>query len=438
MARKIRLTGLGIIFVVIIAGLIAICVASGSKIGDVKSVAVADNGSDFVSLKWSKIGSADGYIIYQKDGENFKKIKTTNDSSVNKYIVKNLEEAKKYTFAVKGYKEFGKKVVISENFTQIKTITIPTKQIVELSAPIAEQIQIDLVQSKNCSGYEIEYGLKKDFSDAQSVQIKNSKETSKAIEKLEVDKTYYFRARSYVNDEKNVVYGAWSDTKSKKVLSVAEMSKIDKSKPMIAVTFDDGPGYNSASDRIVDVIEKYHIKATFFMVGNNAADHPKNVQRKAKLGCEIGNHTIAHAHYGKNVTPSDISKATEAISKAGGGVKVTAFRSTGGQTTDTIRTECKKEGMPLYYWSLDTEDWKSRNADAVYKKVMNNVQDGDIILMHEIYGSTADAFEKMVPELLKKGYQFVTCEELIAAKTGKKPVAGTQYVNATTIKNNTY
>ncbi len=93
--------------------------------------------------------------------------------------------------------------------------------------------------------------------------------------------------------------------------------------------------------------------------------------------------------------------------------------------------------MALYYWSLDTEDWKYRNADHVYKAVMNNVQDGDIILMHEIYPSTAEAVERMVPELVKKGYQLVTCEELIKAKTGKEPEAGTQYLNATTVKNET-
>ena len=93
--------------------------------------------------------------------------------------------------------------------------------------------------------------------------------------------------------------------------------------------------------------------------------------------------------------------------------------------------------MPLYYWSIDTLDWKSKNADAVYNKVMKQVKDGDIILMHELYDSTAAAVERMVPELIKQGYQLVTCEQLVYAKTGKKPVPGTQYLNATTIKNQT-
>ena len=205
---------------------------------------------------------------------------------------------------------------------------------------------------------------------------------------------------------------------------------------MIALTFDDGPLTVEVSEKILDTLEKYNARATFFMVGNLTESRAANLKRKVQLHCEIGNHTWNHEHYGKNVTAQDISKASDAIEKACG-QRPTAFRSPGGNTTETIRNECKKENMALYYWSLDTEDWKYRNADHVYKAVMNNVQDGDIILMHEIYPSTAEAVERMVPELVKKGYQLVTCEELIKAKTGKEPEAGTQYLNATTVKNET-
>lgn len=214
------------------------------------------------------------------------------------------------------------------------------------------------------------------------------------------------------------------------------VSPADPKKKMIAVTFDDGPGYNKASDKICNTLEKYNVRATFFMVGNNAKNKPKNVKRKVKLGCEIGNHTMTHEHYGKKVTKNDIVKASNAIEKACG-VRPTAFRSPGGTTNENIRKWCKSEGMPLYYWTLDTQDWKYRDSKKVYNTVMKNVKDGDIILMHELYDSTATAFAKMVPELKKKGYQFVTCEELVLAKSGKRAKAGTQYVNGKTIKNST-
>lgn len=214
------------------------------------------------------------------------------------------------------------------------------------------------------------------------------------------------------------------------------VSPADPNKKMIAITFDDGPGYNSASNKICDTLEKYNVRATFFMVGSNAKNNAKNVKRKVALGCQIGNHTMTHEHYGKKVTKSDIVKASNAIEKACG-VRPTAFRSPGGTTNDNIRSYCKAEGMPLYYWTLDTRDWESRNATKVYNAVIKNVKDGDIILMHEIYGTTATAFEKMVPVLKKKGYQFVTCEELVLAKSGKRAKAGTQYLNGKTIKNTT-
>ena len=204
---------------------------------------------------------------------------------------------------------------------------------------------------------------------------------------------------------------------------------IDPSKPVIALTFDDGPDFNGASKRILDVLERYDVKATFFTVGENAKNNPNNLKRKVSLGCEIGNHTYAHNHYGSSVTAADIKKCSDVIQKITGS-RPTVFRSTGGITTQAIKNTCIKEGMSLYYWSIDTEDWKSRNAKKVYKKAMK-AKDGDIILMHDIYSSTADAVEKIVPKLKKKGFQFVTVSELIKFKTGSAPRAGVQYLSGT-------
>ena len=174
----------------------------------------------------------------------------------------------------------------------------------------------------------------------------------------------------------------------------------------------------------------------FLWLVKNAKNNPDNVKRKVALGCEIGNHTYDHKHYGKDVTAKDIRKGSDAIKNACGQYP-TCFRSTGGNTTEKIRNECRAQGMPIYYWSLDTEDWKSRDKKKIYKKVIKNVKDGDIILMHEIYPSTAKAVEKLVPKLISMGYQLVTCEELMLAKTGAVGKPGTQYVNAKEIKNDT-
>ncbi len=214
------------------------------------------------------------------------------------------------------------------------------------------------------------------------------------------------------------------------------VSRVNPNKPMVALTFDDGPGYNASSDKILDVLEKYGARATFFMVGKNARDHPENLSRKIELGCELGNHTSDHQHYGSNITVEDISNASEDIYAACGRYP-TAFRSPGGNTTPLILNECKNENMAAYYWSLDTKDWKLRNSQKIYDVVMNNVSDGDIILMHEIYDSTAEAIARIVPELINRGYQLVTCEELVVCKTGSKPEPGQQYLNGETIVNST-
>ncbi|MCR5208223.1 MAG: polysaccharide deacetylase family protein [Eubacterium sp.] len=273
---------------------------------------------------------------------------------------------------------------------------------------------------KACDGYQLLYSRTKAFKKHKLITVKNGERKYKRVRNLKPNQKYYFKIRTYKLVDGKKVKSDWSKVKTVKPKAYPKM---------IALTFDDGPGYNDVSERILDVLEKYGVKATFFMVGKNAADHPKNLERKLALGCELGNHTQTHEHYGKNVTRSDIQKCTKSIKKACG-KKPSSFRSPGGSTTSLIRDECLDEGMPLYFWSIDTLDWKYRDADRVYNAVMNNVKDGDIILMHELYSSTADAVERMVPKLLKKGYRLVTCEELILAKTGKLPEAGVQYISA--------
>lgn len=436
MSRKIRLTGLFIMAVILLAGLIAICGVSSQNIGPVKSPVVVGTSNNSAKLSWKRVGSSDGYFVYQKKGDKFKKIKTVKDPQKLDCTVKNLDDSTAYTFVVKAFKQNKKKLVESEKFTEVSAFTNPKQQVAEIEAVQPNSLKISWQANSKCGGYEIQYAKSKDFSDKQSINVKDVNSESTDVMELAVGDEYNVRVRSYVYFNEQKINGKWSKIKNAKVLDAAGIAKVDATKPMIAVTFDDGPGYNGASDRILDVIEKYHIKATFFMIGSNASNLTKNVKRKVALGCQIGNHTYNHEHYGKNVTPNDIIKGADAIEKACG-VRPTAFRSPGGITTELIRKTCKQEKMPLYYWSLDTQDWKSRNADKVYNAVIKNVSDGDIILMHEIYGSTADAFERMVPVLLKKGYQFVTCDELVAAKSGKKPEPGTQYVDGKTINNKT-
>ena len=441
MARKIRIAGVCLIILIIVAAFSAMAVIQTKTVSDVEKFEVDSASSSSVSFSWKRVSSADGYYIYKaaKGETEYEKAAEIKDAKTKKYTLKELEQATEYKFYITAFKN-SKKPVESRLHPAASACTLPEAQKLESAeSPDANQLKIKWTINSRAEGYQLQYveGNGKDFSAAKTVNIKEKAKSTRIISDLKSNKTYSARVRSYIHYNGKALYGKWSEVSSVKIQEkVAMPSDIDPSKPMIALTFDDGPGYNKSSDKILDVLEKYSARATFFMVGKNAKDHPKNLKRKVKLGCELGNHTWDHDHYGKNVTAEDIKKCSKGIYAACGQYP-TAFRSPGGQTTTVIRNECKAENMPLYYWSLDTQDWKYRDADKVYNAVMKHVEDGDIILMHEIYDSTAKAVEKMVPELIKQGYQLVTCEELVMAKTGKRPVAGTQYVDATSVNNKT-
>lgn len=438
MSRKIRISGALLIIVVFLVGLIFACSLAAKSVGEVGNAKLVSVGSNNAQLKWSRVGSADGYFVYAKasNEQKYAKIATVKDGKTTSINAKKLASSCDYSAYVSAFKNTKNGYVESEKHKELTFKTAP--QIVDMKLSSEEKgcLNIKWTAQQRIDGYELQYALGKTFENAQDVSIDDASKAELKIEKLEIDKVYTVKIRAYYMDGENKVYGEWCEPAQIKIMQGVDLTHLDPTKPMVALTYDDGPGYNKASGKILDVLEKYGVRATFFMVGKNAADHPENVKRKIKLGCQIGNHTYDHNHYGKNVTANDIKKSSDAIKKAGG-VYPTCFRSPGGMTTEGIRNECKKENMPLYYWSLDTQDWKYRDADRVYKTVMNNVQDGDIILMHEIYDSTAVATAKIVPELIKRGYQIVTCDELVAVKGGKPAQAGTQYVNATTIKNKT-
>ncbi len=192
---------------------------------------------------------------------------------------------------------------------------------------------------------------------------------------------------------------------------------IDPTKPMVALTFDDGPT-TSVTNRILDVLEQYNAKATFFVVGNRLGSTgcKATVTRAYALGCEIGNHSYTHPKLNTlsaSEIQKEITKTNDAITKIIG-APVTLFRPPYGFINDMVRAYAN---APLIFWSIDSEDWKSRNAVKVYNRIMSKVKDGDIILMHDLYGSTAEACESLVPALLAEGYQLVTVSELFACKS---------------------
>lgn len=189
----------------------------------------------------------------------------------------------------------------------------------------------------------------------------------------------------------------------------------------IALTFDDGP-HPRYTEKILSILKKYDIKATFFIIGVNAENYPEPLKSIADYGHEIGNHTFTH-QYVKGKSPkeilNDIESCENAIFKACG-IQTVLFRPPGGLMDEIpIGATNIYDGYNIIYWSIDTMDWAHRSPDEIASYVIKNVKSGDIILMHDYIGRnspTPEALEIMLPILIEKGFEFVTVSELINSK----------------------
>ncbi len=191
---------------------------------------------------------------------------------------------------------------------------------------------------------------------------------------------------------------------------------IDATKPMIALTYDDGP-YGPVTSRILDALEKVQGTATFFVVGErvNWSVNEGMIERAYEMGCEIGNHTYEHLNLTKlsdEEILEQIDKTIREIQEVLPDFRLTAVRPVGGNYDDHVKNVVK---YVMYNWNLDSLDWKNKDADMVYTKVMDYIEDGDIVLMHDLYASTAEASERLIAEL-SETYQLVTVSELMEYK----------------------
>ncbi|MFV0363191.1 MAG: polysaccharide deacetylase family protein [Suipraeoptans sp.] len=206
----------------------------------------------------------------------------------------------------------------------------------------------------------------------------------------------------------------------------AEAQGIDPNKPMVALTYDDGPG--DRTEELLNTLEQFGAKATFFMLGNRITGREGTVKRMYDLGCELGNHSYDHPQL-TNLSPdqiqAQINSTNNLITNASGGHSATVIRPPYGAIDDTVK---QYVNLPMILWNVDTLDWKTKKLQATVDEVMRTIQDGNIILMHDIHGSTVDASKILIPRLIEQGYQLVTVTEMATAK-GISLVAGEKYTN---------
>lgn len=193
----------------------------------------------------------------------------------------------------------------------------------------------------------------------------------------------------------------------------------------VALTFDDGPS-RANTGNILQVLQAHGAHATFFVLGDRVRVDGDILQMEIAAGCEIASHSWNHPMLSKmkwRKVKSQIRKTDNIVKKLGNGYQITLLRPPYGAISKTMR---KKLDRPMVLWSLDTLDWKTRNAKKIFKKVKKDVKDGDIILMHDIHAETAEAIKKVVPWLQEQGYDVLSVSELMARK-GKTLEAGKAY-----------
>lgn len=180
---------------------------------------------------------------------------------------------------------------------------------------------------------------------------------------------------------------------------------------LIALTFDDGPNYNTI--KVLNILEKYGVKATFFVLGSSISGNEKIIKRMDSLGMEIGNHMYSHSI----ATRLDDKKLKEEISQTDKlvyditGHYPTLVRPSYGIYNKKFQRVIDR---PIILWNIDTLDWKYHDSKRIANKVFNDINRGNIVLMHDIYSATANSLEIIIPKLLDEGFEFVTVSELLS------------------------
>lgn len=187
----------------------------------------------------------------------------------------------------------------------------------------------------------------------------------------------------------------------------------------IALTFDDGP-HPYYTEQILEILEKYNIKATFFFVGQNIENYPEAAGKVYAAGHEIGNHTYTHHRVksmGRGELLRELNRCDDAIYQIEE-YRTRLFRPPEGAYDDYVEEAAKAMDYSIILWSIDTRDWEHMPPEKILTNVTKNIKSGDIILMHDYIGKrspTPEALNLLIPALLDKGYKFVTVSALVGA-----------------------
>lgn len=212
-------------------------------------------------------------------------------------------------------------------------------------------------------------------------------------------------------------FGSYAD-EAEVEAAVAAMA-IDPARKMVALTFDDGPN-PSTTRRILQTLSAYGGRATFFLLGERIEQSQSVIQELLAAGCELGNHTWSHTNLTK-VSPGKVNTAVSRVNERVEELfdyRLRLLRPPFGEMDNEVRYLARTLDMAIVRWNVDTLDWSSRDPDKIFANATTDIKNGDIILFHDIYDTTADAIERVVPELVAQGFQLVTVSELLQCSDG--------------------
>ncbi len=350
--------------------------------------------SDGIRIKWYEMATATGYRVYKKaPGDSKWELLAKVSGNTNTYkLDKSVTKGKKYIYAVRQVRG---NTLGSYNLEGISTKFNPAPTITLHHSP--KGILVEWNKAAVGKNYEIERKTESNKTWKKIATVKGLSKVKYTDSKARYGEMNYYRIK--VTDSNLLTYSE-------------SIYGIDPKKPVVALTYDDGP-YTSATNRILDTLEKYDARATFFVVGSRVNEYADCIRREAAMGCEIANHTYNHTiltSASDYVIRNEIERTNNAVKNITG-ITPTLVRAPGGSVNSRVLSVVD---YPLVNWSVDTLDWK--NSSGVVSIVKRNVRDGSIVLMHDLYNSTASATETIVPWLVSQGYQLVTVTELMEIK----------------------
>ena len=186
---------------------------------------------------------------------------------------------------------------------------------------------------------------------------------------------------------------------------------------VIALTFDDGPGPYTA--HLLDVLDQYGTKATFFLIGSKVSSQANFVRSIHARGHQLGNHSWSHPELPKlpvDQIAGEIDRTNDAIKQATG-VTPAILRPPYGAVNGVVLEQLRLRGMSSILWSVDTRDWADRNSDIVCSRAVAGARPGAVILMHDIHQTSVGAVPCILSALKQQGYSFVTVQGLLGNTT---------------------